>query len=130
MVGRLRGEAGTEGPKRWCAPRRKSLLGLMDGTGLLLHERSLRLARPHLRPLAEGSFHWGLWKKLLSSAGCQVPERPARITPAQELKHAETQRQRHKEQFTPNVTRRRKVGEPRRRYQITNGISIETKMSK
>lgn len=78
----------------------------MDGTGLLLHERSLRLARLHLRPLAEGSFHWGLWKKLLSSAGCQVPERPARITPAQELKHAETQRQRHKEQFTPDLTRR------------------------
>ena len=170
-AGRPRGEASTKGPRGWCAPRGKSLLGPMGGrrisglvgtvclrfTALLcvLYSPSLRLTRPHLGPLAEENFRWGLRQKLLSSAGCQVPTRPARIAPAQYPKPKPSEagsvwkggarewsekfpsggfernglcddaRQRRKGQFIPNVTRRRKTGEPRRRREVTAAISEE-----
>ena len=178
----LRKKVCTKGPRGWCAPRGKSLLGPMGGrrisglvgtvclrlTALLCSSRAhcvlyvpgLRFDRPHLRLLAEENLRWGLRQRLLSWAGCQVPTRPARVAPAQYPKPKPSEagsvwkggarewsekfpsggfernglcddaRQRRKGQFTPDLTRRRKTGEPRRRREVTAGISEEEQTSR
>ena len=118
------------------------------------------LTGPTWGPLRREGSHWGLRQRLLSSAGCQVPTRPARIVPAQYPKPKPSEagsvwkggarewsekfpsggfernglcddaRQRRKGQFTPNLTRRRKTGEPRRRREVTAGISEEEQTSR